>query len=168
MEILEILNKENVTKEELKTFRTRNAVRGVIFDKDNNIALLQSITHGYFGLPGGKVEDGETNEQGILRESLEETGCTVEIITLLGQTLEYRKQHGVINCSVGYAVRVIGEKGLPTFIGDENELEKNSIVVWVTIEVAIKLLFSSINTKDNLYHRYCLERDLVFLEKARN
>lgn len=168
MEILKILNEEGVTEEELQSFRTRNAVRGVIFDQDNNIALLHSIDHGYYGLPGGKVEDGETNEQGIIRECLEETGCTVEIISLLGQTLEYRKQHNMVNSSVGYTVRVVGEKGLPTLVGDENELEKSSIVVWVPIEEAMRLMASVVDTKDNLYHKYCLDRDLAFLEKAKS
>ena len=161
METIAIFNLENVTKEESKTFRTRRAVRGVIIDIDKNIALLNQVEKGWYAIPGGGIEEGETFEQGIARECKEEIGCDIEIITNLGQTLEYRKSRCLINESRGFIANVVGEKGLP--IADDETNDSN--IIWVSITDAIKFLEDT-STQEELYGQYCIERDLVFLKKA--
>jgi|JI10StandDraft_1071094.scaffolds.fasta_scaffold20093_5 8-oxo-dGTP pyrophosphatase MutT (NUDIX family) len=162
MNLITSFKKENITDTEAKLFRKRRAVRGIVFDTDNNIALLYVKKQEYYGLPGGGVDDAETYEQAIVRECREEIGCDVEIIQYLGTTLEYRKADSVINESWGYIARTIGEKGLPILFGDEDEVEKNSVVIWVPLQEAIRLMKSA--TEENLYSQYCIERDLAFLE----
>lgn len=165
MNIIASFNKENVLTDEAKQLRHRRAVRGIVFDSDNNIALLHAKNEGYYGLPGGGVDSEETYEQGIVRECKEEVGCDVEIVKYIGTTFEYRKRNNLLNESWGYTTKIIGEKGLPILVGDENEAEKNSVVVWVSLTEAIRIM-ESIPKQSELYDQYCVDRDLAFLHEA--
>jgi 8-oxo-dGTP diphosphatase len=167
METLAIFNGENIPIEEFINYSTRRAVRGVIFDNDNNIALLHAIVESsYYGLPGGGVEEGEKFEPAIIRECKEEIGCDIEITNELGKTHEYAKEWKSINESCGYIGKVVGEKGQPYLVGDENEAEKSSVVEWVSLDEAIHLIETT-PPRTQRYSQYRLERDLLFLKKAK-
>lgn len=55
-------------------------VNAVVLTKEKELVLVDQYRHGsgefYLEIPAGKLEAGETGEQGILREVLEETGYT--------------------------------------------------------------------------------------------
>lgn len=161
MQTLAIFNNENVSEEESRNFRIRKAVRGVVIDKDKNIALLHHIEKDWYAIPGGGVEQEENFEQAIIRECKEEIGCDIQIMSFLGKTFEYRKSRGSINESEGFIATIVGEKGLP-FIDDETN---DSTIIWVSITEAITLMKNT-PKQDELYDQYCIERDLVFLKKA--
>jgi len=54
---------------------------GIILIEDNKVALIERHRAGmdYFVFPGGGVDDGETPEQGAIREAFEELGVEVAI-----------------------------------------------------------------------------------------
>ena len=56
----------------------RYAVRVFAF-KDNKVACIKykNINKDYFDIPGGKIEDGETEIQTCIREFKEETGMDI-------------------------------------------------------------------------------------------
>jgi 8-oxo-dGTP diphosphatase len=54
----------------------------VYLEKDEQVLLLQEggrLAHGLWSLPGGHVDDGETFEEGAIREALEESGYAVRL-----------------------------------------------------------------------------------------
>ncbi len=55
----------------------RRNTEGYFLDKDNNI-LAQISKECYLIFPGGGIEEQETPEQGIIRETFEETGAILE------------------------------------------------------------------------------------------
>jgi 8-oxo-dGTP diphosphatase len=62
------------------------AVSAAIF-RDNKLLLVRrarSPAQGFYSLPGGRVEFGETLHQALLREVTEETALRIEILGLAG------------------------------------------------------------------------------------
>lgn len=61
-----------------------NAARAIIIE-NGNLLVMHRNKHGdqYFTLVGGKVNDGETIEQGLVREVQEETGLQVTAAQLV-------------------------------------------------------------------------------------
>jgi 8-oxo-dGTP diphosphatase len=64
----------------------------------NKILLIKRRTvpfSGYWALPGGRVDPGETVEQTIVREVKEETGLDVAVVSKIGDYHEQGVQNGV-------------------------------------------------------------------------
>lgn len=92
----------------MKDRKTIYVFDGVVFDRDGRILIDQRIgdalekVNGLWEVPGGKLEFGETPEQAIRREILEEIGYKVKVKKLIPYTdvgtLEYPKklQHTVV------------------------------------------------------------------------
>jgi ADP-ribose pyrophosphatase YjhB (NUDIX family) len=111
--------------------------KAIIIDTEGKIALVAEKNLIYT-LPGGGIDAGESIENGIIREMLEETGCSVKINFILGCTDDYRnrdKKHCINYCAVS---KVIGEKGDAKLTDEET---KNGLhVKWFTIGNAIEIL----------------------------
>jgi len=78
-------------------FSGRTATAIIRFPTDE-ILLIKRATvpfKGYWALPGGKAELGETVEQTIVREVKEETGLNIAIISKVGEYHELGVQGGV-------------------------------------------------------------------------
>lgn len=56
----------------------------LIIDAQDRLLLGKRSDNGYWGLPGGAMEPGETTEDAARREALEETGLTVGQMELFG------------------------------------------------------------------------------------
>ncbi len=69
----------------------RIAVRAII--KKGNYFAMQYSKHGVFKIPGGGVQEGETQQEALFREVLEETGMRVILSSIyaIGEVEEIRE-----------------------------------------------------------------------------
>ncbi len=97
-------------------------VTGILIENEKILLVKQKVNDKRnWSLPGGKLEQGETIEQGIIREMKEETGLDVEIIRLLYLCDVSASNNTLLHISF-LLKRVAGKIELPT-----NEFESNPI-----------------------------------------
>lgn len=60
------------------------SVAGIVFDKHGRILIIRRRDNNQWQPPGGVLEIGETFEEGVRREVLEETGIHVRVERLTG------------------------------------------------------------------------------------
>ena len=97
-------------------------VTGILIEDEKLLLVKQKVSDKRnWSLPGGKLEQGETIEQGIIREMKEETGLDVEIIRLLYLCDVSASNNTLLHISF-LLKRVAGNIELPT-----NEFESNPI-----------------------------------------
>ena len=145
-------------------YRERAAARAVVFDADNNIALLNATVNNYHKLPGGGINDGEDVVEALKRECIEEIGCAIKDVVELGSVEEFRNQIGLHQWSYTYTAKLDGEKGVPHL--EQSEIDEGFETVWMPLDAAIKTLESELES-DIYLARFMTRRDLAILKAAR-
>lgn len=102
----------------------RKAVRAVIIDKEGNILAEETKKPYVFMLPGGKLEDGESVSDCIIRECAEECGLVVEPKEELFAIKEYYKDKIFYSTYVKCAIK--GEC-IKALTDNENKLGLNCV-----------------------------------------
>ena len=74
----------------MKKFTGKTSTAIIPFPKDKILLVKRDTVpfKGYWALPGGRMDLGETVEQTIVRECREETGLQVEITGKIGEYVE--------------------------------------------------------------------------------
>lgn len=164
MKTLAVFNEENVTPEEAASYRVRSAVRAVVLDLNNNVAVIHATKPNFHEIPGGGVEDGESFEETVIRECKEEIGCDVVIEKEIGVITEYRKEENLTKNSYCYLARVQGEKGEINPM--EDELELGMEIRWVSIDEAERLI-QEYRKEPSYKAAFSIKRDVALLEEAK-
>lgn len=147
----------------------REAVRAVVVNDKNEIAILYVRKNNFYKIPGGGVEQGENHEEALRREVLEEAGCQIEIIRALGEVVEYRTHFDQVQKSYNYLARVIGDIKEPSFTEDEKAdgFER----LWMNIDKALDLIrgliLSNKDQADNYMGHFVGERESTILLEAK-
>lgn len=78
-------------------FSGRTVTAVVLFPKQKIMLVKRGTVpfRGYWALPGGRVEQGESIEEAVIREVKEETGLQVEIVRKIGEYHEFGVQGGI-------------------------------------------------------------------------
>jgi ADP-ribose pyrophosphatase YjhB (NUDIX family) len=92
MRLLKSTIHPDITDMLAKSF-TRKATRAIVLNGDNILLLYTKRYHDY-SLPGGGIDEGESNINGLIRELKEETGAhNVQNIQEFGLYEEFRPWH---------------------------------------------------------------------------
>ena len=83
---------------------SRPSVRAIII-KDGRVGMVHSLKYDYYKFPGGGIEQGESNEQALIRETLEEAGLVVIPLSI--------KEYGNV-----HRVSKSDQKGIDIFVQD--------------------------------------------------
>lgn len=164
MKQLKLINPENASEEEVKSYNTREAARAIVIDKDGNIALLYVSKSNYYKLPGGGIDEGENKNSALLRECKEEIGCEVEVLSEIGSIVEYRKIQNLKQTSYCYLAKVRGDKGTPSFT--ESEIGAGFKQVWLSYDNALDAMRGG-KPPHTEGKEYIKPRDTTFLEEAK-
>jgi 8-oxo-dGTP diphosphatase len=81
------------------------AASACVWRGDEVLLVQRGNVHGYgfWSLPGGKIEPGETAIEAAARELLEETGCLADLAQQVGDfDLAGESAHYVISCFAGH------------------------------------------------------------------
>ncbi len=117
-----------------KEYIQRHGAYGLMY-KEGKIATI-SFTQGFF-LPGGGVDAGETYEQALKREAIEELGWEINDLRLIGEATQFFytafQDLYIENIGHFYFVGRISDTGQKTEVGHD--------LVWLTPEVAIEKLY---------------------------
>ena len=106
---------------------------GIVLIEDHKVALIERHRAGldYFVFPGGGVEEGETLEQGAVREAMEELGVEVSLKQKVAVIHFYQStQHYFL------AERISGEfgSGIGEEYSDADPDEGVYVPVWMRID----------------------------------
>lgn len=76
-----------------------DVVAGILINKNNEILIAkrkeEKILGGYWEFPGGKIDDGETPEESLIRELMEEMNINIKINKYFGENI-YDYERGTI------------------------------------------------------------------------
>ena len=128
---------DNITKKDVKHLIPRVGARGIV-KKDEQYLMVYFKNDGFYTLPGGGVEEGESFEEAVIREVIEETGYVCRVIKK-GVTLkEYFTDSVWIN---HYFVLEVVEKTNTSLTKEEKALGLEP--VWKSLEEVMDILSSS-------------------------
>lgn len=143
----------------------RLAARAVLVDENGRIGMIEATKYGYYKLPGGGVDEGESIEQALKREVAEEIGYEFKMLAKLGVIREERREFSQVNLSYGFlckASKFIGTSLMP------DEIDHGFRTKWFNdLDEAITAV-ELVKDSQNIYQvKFFTQRELEFLREAR-
>lgn len=111
-----------------------DVVYAFIFNEiDKKVLMVKNHGSGW-SLPGGAVEQGETLEQAVIRESKEETNLTIEVESIVAVNEAFFESKGCHALFITFKAKVV--------VGDIEIIHKDEIedIKWIDIDTANELM----------------------------
>lgn len=138
----------------------RLTARAIVKRSDGSFAVIYYAKFGFYSLPGGGIEKGETALEACGREVLEETGATSKEIVELGIVSENRGRLDYTQLSHYYIVTADEIKD-PQLT--QAEIDEGTAVQWYSFEKMKNLISSAVHETDQ--RRFIQARDLAAIEE---
>ncbi len=169
MKLIKFLTDNNLKLSESEattdtSWNTRIAARAVILDSEGKIALMYVAEYDIYKLPGGGIDENESLDEALNREIKEETGCDIEVDSLIGMVIEKRDQWKLFQVSHCFKTKLKskGEQNLT-----KEEKETGFSLYWANdLDEAIKLVKSG--KSDRYDDIYIKNRDSSILEELKS
>lgn len=116
--------------------KIRYGARGIVKREDGLIAVFYKKAKNEYKLPGGGIDEGETPEQAFEREVLEEVGCEVKDITLLGITKELKSNENFQQISYVFSSVVTKDTGNVQMT--QKEIDEGGSLFWLAPNDALE------------------------------
>lgn len=143
----------------------KKAARTVIVDEQGRFAILEVRDSEYYKIPGGGIEEGEDERAAAIREALEESGCTVELLDELEphSFTETHPEFGVTkHTSVCFVARLVS-RGDTAF--DAWEQSRNFKLHWWDYDTALTHFLGA--TPQSFFGKEINRRDMNYLIEAK-
>lgn len=152
--------------------RHRLGARGIVFNDEGKIAILNKTLKNEYKLVGGGIDEDEDPTKAFKREVMEEAGCVVEIDDCLGTIEELKTLDNFKQTSYVYVAHVIEDTKHTSFT--QKEIDEGSQLLWLDIDEAMKLIQDSedklvASKYENVYHtKFIARRDYTILKYYKN
>jgi ADP-ribose pyrophosphatase YjhB (NUDIX family) len=138
------INEHHFPREKINKLPIRKKVRGLIYKNKNTLICVEedvSTTKHLLKLPGGSVENNESNVKAIKREILEETGYGIDNIKRIGFIENIRKEY-VIHI-IYYVAKTKGRKKELKLTAEE--LNVGTKPIEINVDMAFKRIKDEYN-----------------------
>lgn len=135
--------------------------RAVVNRDDGCFAVIYFEKFGFYSLPGGGIEEGEDPMEAVVREVLEETGCSAKELFELGIVSENRGRLDYTQLSHFFLVIANEEIQAPRLT--QAEIDEGTRVEWHTFEGMKALISNATHVTDQ--RRFIQARDLAAIEE---
>lgn len=152
--------------------RIRYGARGIIFNSENKVAILNKEKKNEYKLVGGGIEELEDPIKAFKREALEESGCKIEIDDCLGYTKEIKSLDNFEQISRIYVAHVIEDAGHTDYT--QKEQDEGAKILWLDIDDALRIIEECENKLqtsqyENIYQtKFIVRRDAGILRYYKN
>lgn len=144
-----------------ETYQLRKSARVILENEHGEIAIQHLQNYGFYKLPGGGIDDGESNEGALKREVQEEVGCTCQVVRPIGMIIEYRDKYKLLHMSYCYVAKITSVISEPAF--EEAEIKAGQKNIWVNPNTVLALVESGERT--NYESHFNIPRELTFLNE---